>query len=128
MCQYMMGEADAARTAFEQALKTSGDFPDKADARKRITLLTKQESGSGLKIQDFETLVRQQPDDLMARMRLAEEYETAGAFGPAAKQYREVLELNPRFVPAIVRSAELYLDSLNDQAKALEYAKLARQI
>jgi tetratricopeptide (TPR) repeat protein len=39
-----------------------------------------------------------------------------------------VLKLNPRFITAVVKLAEIYSNDLNDQEKALEYAKSARDL
>ncbi|HEY4282998.1 MAG TPA: tetratricopeptide repeat protein, partial [Chthoniobacterales bacterium] len=128
MCRYMMGDSDGARNAFEQALKASVDFTNKADAQNRLALLSKPNSGGGPNIKDLESAVQGQRDDVVSRSKLAEAYESAGKFREAAAQYEEVLKLNPRFSQAFVRLANLYCDSLNEPAKALEYAKTARDL
>lgn len=128
MCYYMMGNTDAARAAFEQALKSNAEFPDKVEAQRRFTLLTKAQPEVALTIQDLESSVRAEPDDVLARMSLGAKYESATRYRDAANQYEEVVKLNPRFVAAFVRLAELYNEALNDPGKALSYAKSAREL
>jgi tetratricopeptide (TPR) repeat protein len=128
MCRYMMGDADAAKTAFEQALKSPGDFPHKDDVERRLALLSKAQTGGDLNLKDLESFVHEQPDDIVARTRLAEKYQAEGMPKQAATEYEELIKLNPRLVPVMVSLAGLYSDSLNDSAKALELAKKARDL
>jgi len=128
MCHYMMGDTDAARAAFEQALKLPTEFPDKVEAQRRLALLSKTQPDAGLSVTELEASVREEPDDVLARMSLAAKYEGESRFRDAANQCEEVVKLNPRFVAAFVRLAELYSGALNDQEKALSYAKAAREL
>ena len=128
MCHYMMGAIEPARLAFEQALKSPNDFPQKADAQRRLALLSSDNSGTRLTVQELEALVRQQPDDVQTHMRLAEAYEAANSFKEAAAQYQEALKLNPKLTSALIKLANVYSESLNDPGKALEYAKTVREL
>ena len=127
MCHYMMGSTDAAKTAFEQSLKGTADFAGKVEAQRRLNLIT-QKSDATLPLEQLEAMIKSQPDDVPARVHLADKYKAGGRPRDAAAQLDEVLKLNPRFVPAVVRLAELYSESLNDQSKAQDYANTARQL
>ncbi|MFL6514690.1 MAG: tetratricopeptide repeat protein, partial [Chthoniobacterales bacterium] len=128
MCHYMMGSTDASRAAFEAALRSPADFPGKADAQRRLALISQGSPVHPLTAPELESLVRQRPDDVLARLKLAEADEAAGSFKQAADQYQEALKINPRLAPAVIRLAHLYSNALNDQAKALELAKTAREL
>ena len=128
MCHYMMGATENARAAFEQALKSGNEFTHKEDIQRRLALLSSSSSGSQLTIQELESIVRQQPDDVLSHMRLAESYETANSFKQAAAQYEEALKLNPKLTSAFAKLASIYSEGLNDPTKGLEYAKTAREL
>jgi len=128
MCHYMMGGTDAARTAFDQSLKSPGDFASRGDAQRRLALLNRTQEAGELTIADLEGLVRQQPDDVVARLRLGEQYEARGSVKEAEAQYQETLNLNPKLVGALTHLATLYSDSGKDLPKALEYARNARDL
>jgi uncharacterized protein HemY len=55
-------------------------------------------------------------------------YERAGAPGKAAALYERALQQNPRSVPAMIRLAELYAGPLADHAKAMQFARKAREL
>lgn len=128
MCHYMIGETDAAEAAFQQALKLPGEFRNKTDAQRRLSLVSKTDPKVNLTVADLESTIRTEPDDLLARMGLAEKYESAGRFRDAANQYEEIVKLNPRFRVAFVRLAELYSGPVKDPDRALSYAKAARDL
>jgi tetratricopeptide (TPR) repeat protein len=126
MTHYMMSQRDAARTAFEQALKASADSPLRTEIEHRLSLTSG--AASALSVEELKVIVKQQPDDVQARMRLAEAYEWQRAFAEAIRQYEATLKLSPKLVPAITKLAELYAGPMNEPAKALEYAKQARDL
>ncbi|MEO5722515.1 MAG: tetratricopeptide repeat protein, partial [Chthoniobacterales bacterium] len=129
MAHSMMGQTDAARAAFQRALASTGDFPSRAEAESRLALLG---DGSGqaqtMSVEQLEPLVKEQPNDPVTRMRLAEAYETKGALAQAAEAYEAALKLNPKLAPAALKLAQLYGGPLANREKALSYAKLAREL
>ena len=127
MAHYMMGQSDAARTAFAQAAKSTTDFPEKREMERRQRLLT-QESKAQLSLDELKALVADEPNDMLAQMRLGQAYDEQHAFSEAAAAYQAVVKLNPQFLPALLKLAELYAGPLNSSSKALEYAKRARDI
>src|SRR6185295_4067150 len=85
MCHYMMGNSDAARTAFEQSLRGTTDFASKPEAQRRLNLIT-QKSNAAVSVEELEAMVKHQPDDVPARVQLADKYKTAGRSKDAAAQ------------------------------------------
>jgi tetratricopeptide (TPR) repeat protein len=114
MANYMMGQTDAARTALQRAAKATANFPGKDEAARRLA--------------ELEALVKQQPDDILARVRLGEAYEKQGAFPKAAAAYDEAIKRNPKLLSATAKLAQMYAGPLKDGAKALELAKKARAL
>jgi tetratricopeptide (TPR) repeat protein len=130
MASYMMGQADAARSAFEKVAHAVTDFPEKTEAERRLAQL-QQGSGSQtpeLSAAELETLLKQQPKDLITVNRLAEAYEKQGDAAKAAVAYERALKLNPKLLTAALKLAELYAGPLRNHDKALEFAKKAREL
>jgi len=129
MANYMMGQTEAARTALQRATKSTEDFSGKEEAQHRLALLG---DGAGASKEpsnnELEALLKQQPNDLVARTRLAEEYEKRGDAAKAAAAYEQALKLNPKLLSATLKLAELYAGSLHNHDKALEFAKKAREL
>jgi tetratricopeptide (TPR) repeat protein len=129
MAHYMMGQAEAARSDFEQALKIAQEFPSKKEAESRLELL-KQTGGSSnaLTAEQLEDMLKQHPRDVVARLRLAETYKGQNSFDRAANAYQEALKYNPKLAAAALDLAQLYAGSLKNPQKALEFAKKARDL
>lgn len=127
MASYMMGQTEAARTAFQESLQGGTDFAGKEEAERRLALLG-DDSASKLSTQQLEAMLNQQPDDPVTRMRLAESYEKEGAFAKAASESERALAINPKLVPALIKLAQLNAGPLKNGEKALEFAKKAREL
>jgi tetratricopeptide (TPR) repeat protein len=128
MTNYMMGQQDAARAALEQAVRAP-DFEGKAEAQRRLALLQGSNGRSSeLSIAELETMQKQQPGDLIVVKTLAEAYEKQGDAAKAAAAYEQALKLNPKFVGAALKLAQLYAEPLQKRDKALEFAKKAREL
>jgi tetratricopeptide (TPR) repeat protein len=129
MANYMMGQKESAKEAFLRAAATPNDFPGKEEVQRRLALL---ESVDGkaveLATKDLEAALKQQPDDPVARMRLAEFYEKEGAFPEAAAVYEDAIKLNPNLLAAAVKLAELNAGPLKANDKALRFAQKAREL
>ncbi len=129
MAAYMMGRSDVARVAFQKALSAPADFPGKADAQRRLVLLGDNSGQTkALSPAELEALLKDQPDDPVARLQLAEAYERQGAFGKAAACYEEALKANPRLIGPAAKLAQLYAGPLKNNEKALEFARKARDL
>jgi len=129
MAWYMMGQADPARLAFQRALASPEPFHGQEEARRHLGLLG-SDSGkpSASSITDLEAILKTHPNDILARMRLAELYEKQGAADKAAKQYEEVLERNSQSSSAVLKLARLNAGPLGNRDKALTLAKRAREL
>ena len=129
MTNYMMGEVDAARAAFERAAHATSDFPSKSEAQQRLAQL---QGAAGqtteLSTIELEGLLKQQPNDPIVLKRLAEAYEKQGDAAKAAAAYMQTLKLNPKLLSSAVKVAELYAGPLQERGKALEFAKKAREL
>src|SRR6266478_3251815 len=129
MTAYMMGQTDLARVALQKAARATKDFPGKDESKRRLALL---ESGTGaspdLSISQLEAMTKEQPNDVVSQMRLGEAYEKQGASDKAAAAFEQVAKLNPKLAAAITKLAQLYAGPLQNKAKALTYAKKAREL
>ncbi len=129
MAHYMMGQTDAARSAFQRALSSTEDFPSKSDAQNRLALLG-AEAGQeqSMTVEQLEQLLGEQPNDLVARLRLAEAYEKQSAWANAVGAYEAALKLNPKLASVALKLAQLYSGPSLNKEKALSYAKMAREL
>ena len=133
MASYMMGRTDEARTAFRQAAAAPADFPGKEEAKRRLSLLgdveskEKQLSSNELEVGHCASELAQ-PDDPLTQVRLGESYEKQGAFVQAAAAYEKAIKLNPNLLSATAKLAQLYAGPLQDNEKALKFARKAREL
>ena len=134
MASYMMGRTDEARTAFRQAAAAPADFPGKEEAKRRLSLLgdveskEKQLSSNELEVRTTAPSALAQPDDPLTQVRLGESYEKQGAFVQAAAAYEKAIKLNPNLLAATAKLAQLYAGPLQDNEKALKFARKAREL
>jgi tetratricopeptide (TPR) repeat protein len=126
MASYMMGQADTARAAFQQALKGTANFEGKDEAQRRLGLLDALSSAT-LSSEQLESMLKQQSNDPLARLRLAESYEKQNAFAKAAAEYESALKINPKLLTPLIKLAQLNAGPLHNNQKALEFAKKARE-
>jgi tetratricopeptide (TPR) repeat protein len=119
-----------ARTALRKAVDpAAADYPGKEEAKQRLAAI---ESGTTaapeMSLADAKAAAQQRPNDPIARMRLAEAYEKSGDAKNAAQEFESVLKINPKLFPPTLKLAQLYGGPLKENAKALEYAKKAREL
>ena len=108
----MMGQPEAAKSAFEQALKAPADFAGKEEAQRRLALLAGGAGTAGLSREALEKSVAEQPGDIVGWMRLAEVYEAEQKLPKAAEAYEKARQLNPISSPSISSSRSSTLGSL----------------
>ena len=77
---------------------------------------------------DLEKFAKEKPNDPVALMRLAAAYAKEGSAAKAAETYERALQANPKLVEAALALAQLNAGPLKNNAKALEYAKKARDL
>jgi tetratricopeptide (TPR) repeat protein len=129
MTAYMMGQTDLARVALQKAANAAKDFPGKEESKRHLALL-KSGAGasSGLSLSQLEAITKEQPNDVIAQMRLGEAYEKQSASDKAAAAFEQAVKLNPRLASATTKLALLYAGPLQNKEKALAYAKKAREL
>jgi tetratricopeptide (TPR) repeat protein len=128
MANYMMGRKDEARDAFRQAA-AAVNFPDREEAIRRLSMLGDVEfKGTQLSSDRTQVALKEQLDDPLAHVRIAESYEKQGSLAKAAEAYEEAIKLNPSILSANAKLAHLYTGELRDSQKALKFAKKAREL
>jgi tetratricopeptide (TPR) repeat protein len=129
MAFYMMGQMDAARAALRRAVDAPSEFPGKRDALRCLTLLGKDSSTSETPpIGELESIQKEQPGDVVARLLLGDAYARQGQFAHAAEAYGEAVKINHRLRPAFIRLQKLYAGPLDDSEKATEFANKVRAL
>src|SRR5947199_10684068 len=129
MTAYMMGQTDLARVALQKAASAAKDFPGKEESKRRLALLANGTNASAeLSISQLEAMTKEQPNDVISQMRLAEAYEKQRAWDKAAAAFDQTFKLNPKLAPATTKPAQLYAGPLQNKEKALGYAKKPRQL
>jgi tetratricopeptide (TPR) repeat protein len=81
-----------------------------------------------LSLSQLEAMAKEQPNDVISRMRLGEAYEKQGTPDKAAAAFEQVVKLNPKLASATTKLAQLYSGPLQNREKALAYAKKAREL
>jgi tetratricopeptide (TPR) repeat protein len=128
MAQYMMGAPDEARVAFKNATTGPLDSPEKEEAKRWLAYIDDDTGAANqLSAAELQALLRQRPDDVIARTRLGSLYEKQGEISKATEQYEAALSVNPKLTEPMIRLALLYAGPLHDLQKALDLAKTARE-
>ena len=125
MNNYMMGNAKAAKAAFEAALRLKGDFPEAADIPLRLELLKAAEGN--VPVSTLERYVKENPNDPFAVGQLAARQEQSGNLDAAIATQESVLKLNPQNAKSMIALARM-LKAKGEVARATEYAKAARKL
>jgi len=131
MIHYMLGEEDSARQAFQHAVAgASADVGEvAAEARHRLELLGIDPAVAGPAVRtELEQRLRDEPNDPVARVRLAANEMRTGAATQAAKDYEVVLARAPRSVPIIATLVQLYTGPVPNLRRARELAKKAHEL
>ncbi len=116
----VMGEEQAARAAFRAAITADAGFPHKAEVEQVLVRLDAAAPD--------ESQIRQQPLDMVSRLKLGGMLETAGKPREAAEVYAAALATNADLYPAVSRLAHLYAGPLQDPEKAYKYARQAAEM
>lgn len=129
MANYVMGEEAAAKKALQKALNVSSDFAAKREIDRRLEFLAEgARPREPLQTGRLEAVVKEEPNDVVAWMRLGGSYENHGMWAKAADAFEEALKVNSELVPAAVKVAQLNAGPLKNKNKAFEFAKKARDL
>ncbi len=124
MCEYMMGEEQSARIAFERALRPNREFSGIAEASNRLAVLTLDETSADARAR-LSKRISEQPDDPVALARLARLEEREGRVDEAINNYEAALKVNPKNLRVLIALANLHARRPSDTQKAFELAKAA---
>ncbi|MSU62727.1 MAG: tetratricopeptide repeat protein [Pedosphaera sp.] len=126
MTHYAMGNEEAARIAFQQALQLNKEFPGKDQASRRLSLLAIDARTAVPEVRAaLEKELAEEPVDPVILARLAAIYERDGAIEKAVAVCQTAVKANPENAGAMIRLANLYSSHLKDTPKAFELAKAA---
>lgn len=128
MANYMMGQLETANVALRKAAESEGDFPGKDEAQHRLALLGDSSGKQELSVAELEALLKQQPNDPVALLRLGDAFTKENNVSKAANAYEQALKINPKLLRATIRLAEFNLGPLNNKEKSQDYAKKAREL
>ena len=129
LAYYMMGEEEPARVCLQRALASHAEFPGKDSLRRRLEILdTDPNHATPAVIQDWQTRLRQDPQDPVLLNRLALFQEQHGDAQKAADSLQALISINTQDWHAMIRLSRLYADRLNEPRKALELAKSAHTL
>ncbi len=129
MTYYMTGQKELAGLAFKRATECKDEFPERAEAQKRLSMLGgESDAADPTAIADLLAAIKDQPDDLPTLLRLGKIYEQTGEPEKARKIYEDVRKLNAKSVPAIFGLARLFSNALKNPEQALALAKEARKL
>jgi tetratricopeptide (TPR) repeat protein len=126
MADYMLGHEGQARIALQKAADANADFPEKEEARKRLSVLA-IDAGMADAQPELEKYLREQPSDPVALTRLAALQQREGAADQAIKTYEKVIAENPLYAPGVRQLALLYSQRSTDEPKAFDLLTKARQ-
>jgi tetratricopeptide (TPR) repeat protein len=127
MCEYMMGEEQSARTAFERALRANREFRGITEASNRLAVLTLDERLADARPR-LSKRISEQPDDPVALAHLARLEEREGMVDKAMNFYEAALKVNPKNLRVLIALANLYSRRPSDVPKAFELAKAAYSV
>lgn len=123
-----MGDAAAARKWLGEALRDTTGFAERDRAERALAGLDQLAADAKTSEGDLEKMITADQTDMVARLRLAERYETLDRPQDAAEAYRIALAANPDLNVAASRLAELFAGPLNNPDQAVRHAIKAREI
>lgn len=127
----MLNAADPQREAKARALLNEAieGRPDLTGAYFALAALDAQKGDANAAADNYEKLIAKNPKHIPSLMLLAMIRERQERYEDAAKQYRAILSVNPRFGPAANNLAWLMADKLNgDLEEALKLAQTAKEV
>lgn len=108
MAYYMTGSEQQAAAALELAVKSGKDFVGKDRAQSALAILKINPANAAPEtIQALQKAAKERPTDLMARLRLAQIFESQKQWENANQSYQEALRINPKSTNAYVRLVDL---------------------
>jgi tetratricopeptide (TPR) repeat protein len=124
MANYMSGNEDAARAAFQRALQLNLGSPENDACKKCLAILNlNPQTADAPAIAVLEKRIAQKSDDSIALGRLAAAYQHMGNMDQAISTYETLLKGAPNNLTALLNLAQLYAPK--NLAKAYNTAQSA---
>jgi len=121
------GKGDQAVGVVAEILKGHPNDDSAKAVNASLLLKTGQPDKVQAAVNDFQSLVKKQPDNPLMEFALGRALLAKGDQNQATEQFRESLKKNPRYLPSMMALAELSL-SKRDYAQALQYASSALSV
>jgi tetratricopeptide (TPR) repeat protein len=118
------GKGDQAAGIISEILKEHPNDESAKAVNASLLLKTGKPEKVQAAVNDFQDLVKKQPDNPLLRFALGQALVAKGDQNAALAQFRESLKQRPRYLPSIMALAKLSL-SKRDYAQALQYANSA---
>jgi tetratricopeptide (TPR) repeat protein len=127
MVNYMLGQEESARAAFQSAIQSGKDFTGRDECILCLSLLAiDPKTADDTALAKLEKRVSDKSDDQIALIRLAAIYQREGAAAKAITTYEAALKINSKNVTTLVNLAQLY--SSTDVQKAFGLARDAYKL
>jgi tetratricopeptide (TPR) repeat protein len=128
LANYLLGNEDPARAAFQHALQISKDFSGRAEAQLCLAIL----AVNSAVVDDntralLEKRISEKTNDLVALNRLATIYQHDGKLDKAIAADEAILQADKNNVPVMINLVELYAAN-HDATKAYNLTQTAYQI
>jgi tetratricopeptide (TPR) repeat protein len=129
MANYMMGQEEQARAAFQRALSATNQFNGRATAQEYLAVLDADPSKLGPQaLQTLEARRQQAPRDVIALSRLGQLYESSANYDKAREAYESAYKLNPQSPAILAGLARLLASHFNEAPRALQLIRSAREL
>lgn len=123
---YQMGFEQIARDAFNKALKGTNSFSGRSEAEKRAAFLNQSVSpGDTQWLERLQARLKEDPKDVIARLRLGAHYEAVGKIDSARESYEVALKISPNSWEIQQRLAATEVE--HDPVRAQQLARQAQQ-
>lgn len=116
---------DAAERTLLQARELAPQSPAVNSLLARVYVQGNKQSAA---LKQLQEVVARNTNDFMAWMQIAELHGAAGNHTAARDTYESLLQINPRFGPALNNLAYLYSEKLGELKRAYELAARAREL
>ena len=126
LTHYMLGEEEDARRLLEAALHAAPQDASAEDLRARLAVLDLDpRAPTAGQRQSLDARLKQQPDDPVALIRLAQIQEHSGNPTEARATYENAIRLHPKHARLLIALAQFKADRLNDLPGAYAQAQEA---
>ncbi len=126
---YMLGKDGPALQAFRRALQSGKDFTGKDECRQCVAVLEVDVKTAGADARvTLEKRVAQEPNDIIALLKLAAIFQRDGMIDKAVRTYESALQVDSQNLTALINLARLYSIDPKNVPKAFELARAAYKL